>query len=224
MKKLTQLAAGIALVSGAAVSQAVEITGNVTLATDYVFRGVSQTNEKGAIQGGFDADFGNGFYLGTWASNVDFGSEVTTEMDFYGGYGFELSENVALDFSYIYFMYPGDEAALNYQEFVVGLSAYDFEFSVVYSDEYFGDGGPDAFVLSAGYSFSLSEATSLDLHVGLTEADDEVVEGEDNYIDYSIGVTHSVADLDLGLTWYGTDIDDFDNADDRIVFSISKSL
>ena len=228
MKKLTQLAAGIALASSAAATQAVEITGNVTLATDYVFRGFSQTSEKGAIQGGFDADFGNGFYAGTWASNVDFGSEVTTEMDFYFGYGFELSDNVALDFSYIYFMYPGDEAALNYQEFVVGLSVYDFGFSLVYSDEYLGDGGPDAFVLNADYSFALGEATSLDLHLGYSEADENnffgVTGEDDSYIDYSIGITHGIGGVDLGLTWYGTDLDDDDLADDRIVLSISKSL
>ncbi len=227
MNKITQLAAGIALVTGAAVAQAVEVSANVTMATDYVFRGISQTNEKGAIQGGFDVDFGNGFYVGTWASNVDFdGFEATTETDFYVGYAFDLSEDVNLDLSYVYFMYPGDESALNYQEFVVGLGVYDFSFSFIYSDEYVGDGGPDAYIISADYSYSLAESTSIDFHIGMTDADDDrfFFNEDDSYIDYSLGVTHGIGGVDLGLTWYGTDLDNSDLADDRIVFSITKSL
>ncbi len=59
---------------------------------EYIFRGISQTAGKPAVQGGFDYTHSSGFYLGTWASNVswleDFGaySRSSLEWDFYGGY------------------------------------------------------------------------------------------------------------------------------------------
>ncbi len=75
------------------------ISGNVALATDYAFRGVSQTDESPALQGGFDATFGDsGFYAGTWASNINFGTGgANLELDVYGGYKTTLG-GVALDF------------------------------------------------------------------------------------------------------------------------------
>ena len=45
-------------------------TSNVTLASEYIYRGIGQTNRKPAIQGGFDYAHSSGVYLGTWASNV----------------------------------------------------------------------------------------------------------------------------------------------------------
>ncbi|WP_051171015.1 TorF family putative porin [Spongiibacter marinus] len=221
---------GVAVVTAAPfAASAAEISGNVTMATDYVFRGYSQTSEKGAIQGGFDVDFGNGFYVGTWASNVDFGSEVTTEMDFYGGYAFDVAEGVGLDLGVVHFMYPGDEAALNYQEYIASVSVSDFSFGLVYSPDYFGDGNGDATVINLDYSMSVAEDVSLDFHVGQTTTDEDgLVDDDDSYIDYMIGANYDVADVTLTLAYYGTDVDNDaaadGDADDRFVFSISKSL
>ncbi len=227
MKKqlLTGAALTIALVSAAPIAQAGDIEGNVALATDYVFRGFSQTNEDPAISGGFDYDFGNGFSVGTWASNVNFGDNTSSEIDLYGGYSFELNEGVSLDFTYIYFAYPGETDALNYSEFHAGIGFGDLGFSLVFSPDYFGSDS-DAIVLNADYSIGLAENVGLDLHVGYSDADEDdfFAAGESSYIDYSIGLSTSAGGVDLGLTLYGTDLDDIDAADDRVVFSISKSL
>lgn len=67
--KAIALAVGLASMSSAA--SAVETSANVTLTSDYPFRGVSQTTRDPAIQGGFDVGFSNGLYVGTWASNVN---------------------------------------------------------------------------------------------------------------------------------------------------------
>lgn len=69
MKKLTTalLAAGLMSATFAAQAQEGPITGNVTLTTDYIYRGVSQTSGGPAIQGGFNWAGESGFYLGTWA-------------------------------------------------------------------------------------------------------------------------------------------------------------
>ena len=122
MKTSLKLLSGAVLAASCfaatSASAEVSVSGNVTYATDYTFRGVSQTNEKNAIQGGFDLDFGNGFYAGTWASNVNFGTETSTETDFYAGYAFDVAEGVTVDLSYYYFLYAGDESDFNYSEFV----------------------------------------------------------------------------------------------------------
>ena len=68
------------------------VTANVGLFSQYIFRGLTQTNEKPALQGGFDYSHSSGFYLGYWGSNIswisDFapGTSASLESDFYGGY------------------------------------------------------------------------------------------------------------------------------------------
>src|SRR4051812_39197681 len=65
------------------------VTGNMTLVTEYRFRGIDQTYGKPAIQGGFDYSHESGVYLGNWNSNVSQGAGFpggNIEMDFYGGW------------------------------------------------------------------------------------------------------------------------------------------
>jgi uncharacterized protein (TIGR02001 family) len=91
-------------------------TANVGLFSNYIFRGISQTGGKPAIQGGFDWSHSSGFYLGTWASNVswleDFGlyNRSSLEWDFYGGYKANLgSSDWWYDLGTIYYYYPGSK-------------------------------------------------------------------------------------------------------------------
>ncbi len=93
-------------------------TGNLGLYSQYVFRGISQTNEKPAVQGGFDLGHKSGFYAGTWASNVSWIADVSPpnpppapsasmEWDFYGGYKGSLPADFAYDLGVLYYWYPG---------------------------------------------------------------------------------------------------------------------
>jgi len=84
------------------------ITGNFALATDYIFRGVSQTMGNPAVQGGFDYAHSSGLYLGTWASNVS-GTQYTNanmEWDFYGGYAGKINDDLGYNLGIIYVWYP----------------------------------------------------------------------------------------------------------------------
>lgn len=74
-----------------------ELSANVGMTTDYVFRGISQSDEGPAIQGGFDYATDLGFYVGTWGSSIDFGNGV--EIDYYGGYAnsFVIGGNECFD-------------------------------------------------------------------------------------------------------------------------------
>jgi uncharacterized protein (TIGR02001 family) len=91
------------------------LTANVGLFSNYIFRGISQTGGKPAVQGGFDYAHSSGFYLGTWASNIswleDFGlySRSSLEWDFYGGYKntFPGSEDWSYDLGVYGYVYPG---------------------------------------------------------------------------------------------------------------------
>ena len=69
-------------------------TSNIGFKTDYLFRGISQTRRNPAVQGGFDFSTKSGYYLGTWASNVDFGNTANTEFDLYGGFTSILKRHV----------------------------------------------------------------------------------------------------------------------------------
>ena len=71
---------------------AVNVSGNVTLVSDYIFRGVNLSGEEPAIQGGFDINQ-DGFYAGVWASS----DSSSGEFDLYGGYTYTMTDSVSFD-------------------------------------------------------------------------------------------------------------------------------
>jgi uncharacterized protein (TIGR02001 family) len=93
------------------------VTANAGLFSEYIFRGISQTAGKPAVQGGFDYAHSSGFYLGTWGSNIswleDFGAynRSSLEWDFYGGYkaNFPGSDDWTYDVGTLYYYYPGSK-------------------------------------------------------------------------------------------------------------------
>jgi uncharacterized protein (TIGR02001 family) len=96
------------------------VAANVGYTTDYVFRGVSQTGEEAAVQGGVDFTCGR-FYVGTWGSSINFGNG--TEIDVYGGFK-TTTGPINWDLGFIYYAYPGAPGAadLDYVELKVNAS------------------------------------------------------------------------------------------------------
>ena len=84
------------------------VTANVSLVSDYRFRGLTQTMERAAFQGGFDYAHSSGLYLGNWNSNVSAAEypNANLEMDFYGGYKPTFGD-ITGDFGFIFYYYPG---------------------------------------------------------------------------------------------------------------------
>lgn len=84
----------------AAPPPAITISGSASIASDYRFRGVSQTDRHMAVQGGITLSHESGFYAGTWASNLagwgTFGGS-NMELDLIGGFKTLLSDNAVLD-------------------------------------------------------------------------------------------------------------------------------
>jgi uncharacterized protein (TIGR02001 family) len=112
-KTIFSLSVAAALASPliAAAQSAPPVTGNITLASDYRFRGISQTYLGPAIQGGFDYAHPSGIYLGNWNSSVSslvFTGGSGIEMDFYGGWKKSFGD-IGIDLGAIYYYYPNAE-------------------------------------------------------------------------------------------------------------------
>jgi len=113
---LTGLTSVAAFAEEAAAPEVSPITANVTVASSYVYRGLTQTNNKPAIQGGFDYAHESGLYIGNWNSNISwisdgYGQSPSTtapiEMDFYAGIKKELiGEGFVSDFGVLQYYYP----------------------------------------------------------------------------------------------------------------------
>jgi len=193
------------------------VSGNIAFTSDYVFRGISQALEDPAVQGGFDIESG-GFYIGTWGSNVDFGSAAHVELDVYLGYTREYDSGFSWDIGALQYLYPS-ETELDTLEVYLGLGMGGFGLTGYITDEYFGV-ETDAVYLDLSFEASFTDNFGIALHIGQSTFDTLL----EDYIDYSATLTTSGAGVDFSLGLHGTDIDDNEFADDRVVFTISKSL
>jgi uncharacterized protein (TIGR02001 family) len=111
-------------VSRAEGGSGLTVSGSATLVTDYRFRGVSQTDRDGAIQGGFSVSHDSGFYVGAWASNLagwgTFGG-ANMELDLFAGVTFPVGEG-AIDTGITWYMYPGGSDTTDFAELYAKLS------------------------------------------------------------------------------------------------------
>jgi len=117
------------------------VGGSVALVSDYRFRGVSQTDEEMAIQGGITVSHASGAYAGTWASNLSgwgtFGG-ANMELDLFAGYAMPLGDSGAtLDVGLTWYMYPGGFDDTDFAEPYVKLS---------------GDYGPVSALIGVAYA------------------------------------------------------------------------
>jgi uncharacterized protein (TIGR02001 family) len=106
-------------------AKSITITGTAAIASDYRFRGVSQSDEQMAVQGGLTLTHQSGLYAGVWASNLagwgTFGG-ANMELDLIGGYKLPLSDKAALDVGLVWYMYPGGANESDFAEPYVKLT------------------------------------------------------------------------------------------------------
>ena len=218
----------------------------VTFATDYLFRGVSQTDNKPAVQGSFDYKHPSGAYIGLWGSNVDDSiSKGNIELDVYGGYGFEVVSNLNLDASIIYYYYPGDghDPRKSYVEGHLGAD-YTFKDAPLspkialgynYSPDFFGEDG-DGHYVSGRLDFALPWELTLYGMIGYQWVEGDKSTGNGNgdnggdgydYTHWRIGISRPVLGFVLDLSYQDTDNANFlgpDIADERVVFAVSRTF
>lgn len=210
-------------------------SGSLSLTSDYIFRGISQSNQRPALQGGVELSAAGGAYAGAWGSSISWLSDLSTtaapvsssiELDAYAGYRGKLGDAVAFDVGAQYYAYPGDfpsgfNRADTFELYAgVTVAASDrlslgAKYSLATTDlfGYVDSGGSGYLDLSATYA--IAPGWALAAHAGK-----QWIEGNDAfaYSDWKLGVTRSFDHgASLGVAWTGTDADDalYTNPHDR---------
>ncbi len=208
MNKKMIVALGIAAASFSTLC-ATEFSANVTIASEYVWRGVSQTDSDPAIQGGFDLEHKSGFSLGTWGSNV--AGSANAEFDIYGTYAMDL-DGFNLSVGFIVYTYS-DDSSLDFEEGNIGASYGPF--SAMISHDFDNDNT----YFEGVYDYAISDSINLKAHLGEYSFDND-----GNYTDWSISVSTEYKGFGFSLAYIDTDISNNNSADSRVVFAVSKSL
>lgn len=219
-------------------ASAATLTGNFGLVSDYLFRGISQTDEGMALQGGFTLGFENGFYLSTWGSSIKFG-EGSMELDLLAGWAGAINDDWSTDIGIMQYRYPkGDNQTdqFNFNEIYGKLLYKDLVLGVAYSNDYFGTDVDQYYYLSADYSYPVTDAVKLLVHAGFNKFEDNAqyntfiaagpLSGSD-YIDWSVGVATTILGADASIKYAATNISDSADCnlcDDRVVVSLSKTF
>lgn len=211
MRKLMGAAAVVTAIAGGGAAQA-ETTANIALTTDYVFRGLSLSDNGPAIQGGFDWS-SELLYAGVWGSSLSDGMEL----DLYGGVT-PTTGPVEWNIGVTGFFYPGaddDAAEFDFAEFVVGASTSLTEqvsvgASVYWAPENFGDTG-EAVYYEINGAYQPMDALSFSAAYGNQTIEDPdgplAVTGEDDYNTWNIGGTYALYGFTADLRYHDTDID-----------------
>ena len=119
MNKLKLTLIGLALVFASTFTNAISVSGNAAIQTDYIWRGMTQNNGENSVNVGLDVDFENGFYVGTWGAAVGVGNS-NLELDYYGGYTFEMG-GIGVNIGAIQVKYVGDNQ-YDFSENYIALS------------------------------------------------------------------------------------------------------
>ncbi len=183
--KLLHIALVAATSASAAVTQAEDgphtVTTNVGLYSQYVFRGLTQTNEKPALQGGADYTHVSGFYAGTWLSNVSWfsdtnaGNNASIEWDLYTGFKKSWPNGLTADVGYLRYQYPGSYPALplgtvkpntNEAYAAIGWKWATLKYSYAFSDLFGVEDSEGSDYLDLTITVPLGERLSIAAHAG----------------------------------------------------------
>ena len=192
----------LVIMSLASVSSYAGVSANISFTTDYIWRGMTQSDGP-AVQGGFDYEADSGFYAGFWGSNVNFNNGNGQELDYYAGYGFSLGD-VGVDVGYITYDYPDSDPDLKFEEIYLGFSIGDLGLTYASGQ----DEAPDYIEVSYGIG-----------PVSISYGDyDEY--GENTLISYGF----ACGSYECGISLYDFSDAGYGADEDGVFFSISASL
>lgn len=205
MKKSILLSAVMALAYASAHAEnppTSPFTANLSLTSNYKFRGQEQGNNKPALQGGFDYAK-DGFYIGNWNSSIGF-TDAGIEMDLYAGYKGVVSEALGYDLGILQYYYPQKDRQVDFNttELYGALSSgpATLKYSHTVSKDYFGFGGGVARGRNTGYldlaiNYEIVPSLTFNGRVGYTRFSSDLRDSVDvpNYYDYKVGVTYDLS-------------------------------
>ena len=234
---------GVALLASLPLLASAQLTGNVSLTTNYKFRGQDQDASKAkavkpALQGGFDYAFGeSGWYVGNWNSSVDWLANNSLEADLYGGYKFKAA-GADFDLGALTYIYPGN-ASGNTTE-LYGAATFGpvtAKYSHTVSKDYFGWAGAKAGsglkgrntgYLNLALAQEVAPSLTLKASVGFTRFAGDIKDtGVPNYMDYSLGGVSDLGDgLSLGAAVVGANKKAFFGHANksRVIVTLTKTL
>ena len=232
MKPLATALAALATIATAGAAHAGDgpFTANVGLVSDYAYRGYSQTDERPALQGGFDYAHESGLYAGVWGSNVSWLSDSdpdvsnSLELDIYGGYTGTVGA-IGYDVGLLQYYYPGSYPkgfnSPDTLEGYIGLSweFLSFKYSYAFTDLFGYEKSDGSQYYDLGAAVDVGGGFTLAAHVGYSD-----IKGQDDYTDWKLGVTKEFGGFNFGLHYVDTDVDNADLADERVILSIAKSF
>ena len=213
------LAAAILATGIYADSSEIGVSANMALTNNYVWRGMTQTNEGPAIQGGIDVDY-MGLYAGVWASNISWtdGEDSSIETDLYAGYSNEIA-GFTYDVGFIAYTYANVMDDNNFGEAYIGLG-YDFGILSVGASYAMGieisdlEDIPDN--IEGSISVPLPAEITFDGVYGMYDTVGDY---------YSVALSRSFGKFDLSLGYTGMLFDDSDADDEgNFVASIGTSF
>lgn len=209
------------------------LTGNAGIYSQYIFRGLTQTNKDPALQGGFDYSHSSGFYAGTWLSNISWLTDSpaatgykssSLEWDVYGGYkGTFGKSDFGYDVGVLQYYYPGTHDAALYPGTVKAdtLEVYgaltwkwlSAKYSHSIGNKTFGVANSrDTYYLDLSANYPLTDKLTLVAHYGVQEFDGSTAAGVSNdsfasYKDWKLGVSYALPkDFTVGVFASGSDM------------------
>jgi uncharacterized protein (TIGR02001 family) len=185
-----------------------EVSGYVTLTSDFVRRGVSQSDADPAFQLGVDIGFENGFIAGAWGSSVDnrsrAGQQHDIELNAYAGYGRDVGERWRLSGFFVAYSYPGMDTPFDYdyREYLVSANYNDrYWLEYAYAPDYYGT-GDGAWNLEALGEWPMLRAWRVSGGIGHFDLTDVV---GSRYTYWQLGITGDVGIANLDLRFHDTD-------------------
>ncbi len=174
------------------------VEANIGATSNYIWRGVTQSNDGAAVSGGLDWSDDSGFYLGTWTSSLGGGQY---ELDLYGGFGGEIEGGFGYDVGVIAYLYPIGDVESDFTEVYLNGSYGMFNAGVAYTVDTEAGGSGDLYA-SAGLDFDLGNDMGLGLTFGSYSYD----------ADSSADWTHVNASISKGDFTFAIDKTDQDDA------------
>ena len=193
------------MLSGTALAQ---LSGNAAVTSDYRFRGISQTQNALAVQGGIDYAAASGLYVGNWNSSISsqlYPGAAGMESDIYAGFKTEILKGVTLDVGTMNYFYPRASTAtggkFDTNEVYAGVAVGAVSAKVSQSlGDYFGtvnSQGSRYYQLDA--NLPIASKVTAQAHVGRTDVANN---SASNYTDYKVGATYDLQGWQLGAHYY----------------------
>ena len=149
---------------------------NAAATSEYMFRGISQTDDGPALQAGAGYSFSNGLYVGGWASNVDFGESTDAEIDTFVGWNGDLNDAVNLDVQLIRYNYVGEPDGVDYayNELVGKVSfAENYSATLGYTNDFLNT-STDSFYGAVGGSWEVGDGYNITAGLGYSTVDNRL--------------------------------------------------